>query len=97
MPSFQLETLRLSDGYETHVRWWRPPNPRGAVLYFHGIQSHGGWYETSGGRLADAGFNVLMPDRRGSGLNRAQRGHAVSDQQIVEDATDFLKDRKSVV
>jgi alpha-beta hydrolase superfamily lysophospholipase len=60
------------------------------VLYFHGIQSHGGWYEESGSRLAEAGFCVLMPDRRGSGLNQVSRGHAESPEQIVGDASFHL-------
>lgn len=83
-------TIRLSDGYSAHVRWWRPAFPRGAVLFLHGIQSHGGWYEASAGRLAAAGLAVLMPDRRGSGANRDQRGHAESDKQCVQDAADML-------
>lgn len=85
-----VESLAMSDGYRTAVRWWRPPEPRGAVLYFHGIQSHGGWYEMSGSRLAEAGLTVLMPDRRGSGLNREQRGHSPSVTRTVEDARECL-------
>jgi alpha-beta hydrolase superfamily lysophospholipase len=60
------------------------------VLYFHGIQSHGGWSEESGHHLAAAGFTVLMPDRRGSGLNQASRGHASSLRQCIDDAGDAL-------
>lgn len=91
-----IETLTYSDGYHAAVRWWRPPNPRGAVLYFHGIQSHGGWYETSGSRIAEAGLTVLMPDRRGSGLNRDSRGHSPSAMRSIDDAKeclDTLRDR----
>lgn len=90
MASASIETLTHSDGYETHVRWWRPEPSRGAVLFFHGIQSHGGWYQGSGQRLADAGFTVLMPDRRGSGLNTKQRGHIESVERCVADAEDVL-------
>ena len=100
-----IETTTLPDGYSCAVRWWRPrfdtlrqaqgpltdrSAARGAVLYFHGIQSHGGWYEESGSRLADAGFSVLMPDRRGSGLNQVGRGHAESPDELVADATSHL-------
>ncbi|MBI5762339.1 MAG: alpha/beta fold hydrolase [Planctomycetes bacterium] len=85
-----IDTLRLSDGYHARARWWRPPNPRGAVLYFHGIQSHGDWYEASASKLADAGFTVLLPDRRGSGLNQRDRGHVDSVERAVNDANDAL-------
>lgn len=85
-----IETINMSDGYRTAVRWWRPPEPRGAVLYFHGIQSHGGWYEESGSKLAEAGLMVLMPDRRGSGLNTQLRGHSPSVGRTVDDAKECL-------
>jgi len=90
MSTMSLESIRLADGYEAAARWWRPADPRGAVLYLHGIQSHGGWYEESGHRLAAAGLTVLMPDRRGSGLNQASRGHASSLRQCVDDVADAL-------
>jgi alpha-beta hydrolase superfamily lysophospholipase len=86
-----IETIALPDGYAAAARWWRPADPHGAVLYFHGIQSHGGWYEQSAGLLAAQGFTVLMPDRRGSGLNRVQRGHADSAPQLLADAKAALQ------
>jgi alpha-beta hydrolase superfamily lysophospholipase len=85
-----LESATLPDGYRAAVRWWRPERARGAALYFHGIQSHGGWYERSAAALAEAGIAVLMPDRRGSGLNQADRGHADSADQALDDARALL-------
>ncbi|NLX13051.1 MAG: alpha/beta hydrolase [Phycisphaerales bacterium] len=82
--------LRLSDGYEAFARLWRPEQPRGAILYLHGIQSHGRWFEVSARRLADAGFMVLLPDRRGSGRNDIDRGHADSAYLLLRDATEAL-------
>ncbi|MBN2560533.1 MAG: alpha/beta fold hydrolase [Phycisphaerae bacterium] len=85
-----IETITLSDGYRADVRSWRPDDPRGAALYFHGIQSHGGWYERSGSLLAEQSLTVLMPDRRGSGLNTLQRGHVASEKRCLDDAADLL-------
>ncbi len=67
---------RMSDGCQLRGRLWRSPEPqRGCgVVYLHGIQSHGGWFEWSAGLLAASGLSVLVPDRRGSGLNADQRG-----------------------
>ena len=92
--------VALSDGYPAYARLWHPPphgppgatrqragGLRGAVLYQHGIQSHCGWYETSPARLAEAGFAVLQVDRRGSGRNERDRGHAESAEQLIADAT----------
>lgn len=87
----ETASVEFPDGRPCHVRWWRPENPRGAVLCLHGIQSHGGWYEDSCSRLAEAGFAVLMPDRRGSGANGAPRGHYDSLDQCVSDTRHFLQ------
>lgn len=81
----QIESWTLADGYSAHVRCWVPAVPRGAIVYLHGIQSHGGWYEWSGSVLAECGWVVVMPDRRGSGLNQAARGHVDQWRRWVED------------
>lgn len=74
-----------SDGYRLKFRHWAPENPRGIVIALHGIQSHSGWYDYSSRRLAEAGFAVYFPDRRGSGLNGFQRGHAAHAMRLVND------------
>ncbi len=86
------ETIRIlhSDHYGAFARLWLPRSPRGAVLYLHGIQSHGLWFEESARRLADAGLAVLLPDRRGSGRNEAERGHAASARLLLRDVADGL-------
>ena len=55
------------------------------VLYLHGIQSHPGWFVGSAAALADRGHVVYQVTRRGSGLNRADRGHARSADQLLDD------------
>ncbi len=77
--------IDLPDGYRAFARLWLPPRPIGAVLYLHGIQSHGQWFDVSAGQLADEGFAVLLPDRRGSGRNEQDRGHAAGPTQLVSD------------
>ncbi len=92
MSAWEPIDISYSDGYTAFARWWSPPNPRGAVLYLHGIQSHGLWFEASAQRLADAGFVVLLPDRRGSGRNQAQRGHTPSKQRLIDDVAQCCAD-----
>lgn len=90
----QLITLTLPDAYPAKARWWPGEPDAASVLYLHGIQSHGGWFERSASCLAQAGFNVLLPDRRGSGLNQQDRGHADSVRQLISDldtAVDFVQ------
>lgn len=84
------EPIELSDGYRAHARWWLPDSPIGAALYLHGIESHGGWFEASASRLAAAGFAVLLPDRRGSGANRHDRGHARSAGRLLADVAEHV-------
>lgn len=61
------------------------PTPCGIVIYLHGIQSHGGWYDASCRCLASMGLRVYLPDRRGSGLNESARGHCDSWEQLACD------------
>lgn len=86
MPSYEEIQLQMPDGYAAYARYWPHRDPRGAVLYFHGIQSHCGWYEQSAAHLAQAGYVVLQVDRRGCGQNSQDRGHAHSAEQLIADA-----------
>ena len=56
----------------------------------HGVQSHGGWYSGLGRRLAEAGYETSFPDRRGSGSNTADRGHAPSVRRLLADLAEWL-------
>jgi alpha-beta hydrolase superfamily lysophospholipase len=89
----RAEQFRASDGYPIHVLRWSPeaaePTVRVAVL--HGVQSHAGWYHNLGRRLAESGFEAFFPDRRGSGSNRKDRGHASSSRRLLKDVTEFLE------
>ena len=77
----------MSDGYVVAGRVWPPRRrrPRRSILYLHGIQSHGGWFEHSASLLAEAGDAVILPDRRGSGLNSAARGDTPSARRWLDD------------
>ena len=86
MSKYKELRLTLSDDYRAYARFWQPARPRGAVLYFHGIQSHCGWYEQSAAHLAQGGYAVLQIDRRGTGRNPQDRGHAKSVDQLIADA-----------
>ncbi len=88
MSQYHEITVTLNDGYDAYARYWPAQGQpqRGAILYHHGIQSHCGWYESSAKMLAQAGYTVLQVDRRGSGQNQNQRGHAESADQLIEDA-----------
>lgn len=87
----QFEHITASDGYRLFARHWRPnEQPRGFVVALHGIQSHGGWYEYSSGRLCEAGYDVLFLDRRGSGKNFSRRGDVAHGDRLINDVVQVL-------
>lgn len=89
----RMETHVAGDGYRWHYRVYEPATPLtppARVVYLHGIQSHGGWYEGSCRHLASAGFPVYFLDRRGSGLNQEARGDTPSFRRLLDDIAEFL-------
>jgi acylglycerol lipase len=80
-----IRNFTASDGYKIYFRHWRSAAPRGIVIALHGIQSHSGWYKASSQAMADAGFDVYFADRRGSGWNGLQRGHAAHGMRLIND------------
>lgn len=90
-----IETWTTSDGYQGYYRLYQPSSaPKGILICLHGIQSHGGWYEQSSTRLAQAGYVVAYLDRRGSGLNFSQRGDTPSFQRLLQDVAEFVEVKK---
>lgn len=85
-----ITAMTARDGVVLRMRSWRPADPRGRVVFIHGVISHGGWYGASCRRLAAAGFEVDFLDRRGSGLNRQSRGDVDDWQTWITDVTDHL-------
>lgn len=88
----EFRSWSMSDGYVLRGRWWpaTTPLPGVGVLYLHGIQSHGGWFEGSAGRLA-ATCPVLLPDRRGSGLNEPARGDTPAATRWLADLDELAE------
>jgi alpha-beta hydrolase superfamily lysophospholipase len=85
----QIQQITYNDGYRGTFRFW-PGGRRGSVLYTHGIQSHGLWFVQSAQTLAQAGFNVLLADRRGSGLNEQDRGDVADFHRWLTDQTELV-------
>lgn len=87
--------FRTTDGVDHPVRKWSGPelvSRRGTILCLHGIQSHSGWYRWSCGRLAETGWSVHFPDRRGSGRSGERRGDAPSSERLIDDVAELARD-----
>ncbi|WP_165245977.1 alpha/beta fold hydrolase [Paludisphaera soli] len=90
------EIFTASDGYGCLVaRWPAVGDVRGRVVVLHGVQSHSGWYPGLGTRLAEAGYDVSFPNRRGSGPNREERGHAPSARRLIADVSEWIERLKA--
>jgi alpha-beta hydrolase superfamily lysophospholipase len=87
-----IRAFTASDRYIVHYRRYDPVGlARADVVFLHGIQSHGGWYEYSCGKLRDAGLAVWFLDRRGAGLNSEARGDTPSFGRLLDDVGEFLR------
>ncbi|QDT89031.1 alpha/beta hydrolase [Gimesia algae] len=87
-----IEEFIASDGYRLQGRVWHPENEqvRVTLVILHGIQSHSGWYESSCRQLCEQGARIYFFDRRGSGLNTRDRGHASHWRRLVQDVVQLL-------
>ncbi len=91
-PGMDHRSFEASDGYPFHVGLWTAAPPiKGRVVVLHGVQSHSGWYHSLGRSLATAGYQASIPDRRGSGPNLRDRGHAPSGRRLVRDIAEWLE------
>ncbi|MCU0751442.1 MAG: lysophospholipase [Akkermansiaceae bacterium] len=88
----EVQTFEARDGKELAYVVHRPrrANPRrAAFIYLHGIESHSGWFDEAARQLAARGYPVFSLDRRGSGLNRENRGHISGH---VDRGSDLVED-----
>lgn len=64
------------------------------IVYFHGIESHAGWFDMAARMLQESGIDVFCLDRRGSGINREDRGllsgHTESMDELFADIDAFV-------
>ena len=89
--------LTTHDGRKLAYVAFRPKRMntrRAGFLYLHGIESHSGWFDDAAAQLAAKGYPVFSLDRRGSGINRENRGyvsgHVERGIQLVDDVRDAV-------
>lgn len=87
---YRIEKLEINNQTHLTFRRYISDHPRGVILYLHGIQSHSGWYIQSCQMLAEGGYSVYAPDRRGTGLNDQDRGHLQHYEDLVADMDAFI-------
>jgi acylglycerol lipase len=84
-----------ADGASLGYVKYEKPGAKTALVYLHGIESHGGWFAKAATLLRDRGYAVYCLDRRGSGINRENRGfvsgHVDSYQTLLVDIRAFVE------
>jgi lysophospholipase len=88
--SAELQWWQTKDGVEHAVRIWKASSESAIVMYFHGIEGHGRWFEDTALELNKKGVTTFAFDRRGAGSSRTVRGHCSGWQQLVDDADEIL-------
>jgi len=86
-----MRTLAARDGAALPYRLFPAAGEaRGALVYLHGIQSHGGWYVDTAEEVARRGYSMYLTDRRGSGESAEPRGYFENREQLVADVRQFV-------
>jgi acylglycerol lipase len=86
-----IERIESTDGLSLLLRSWRPQGtPRAVVVIVHGFNSHSGYYEWVGERLAANGLAAYAGDLRG-------RGESDGERYYVRDIHEYTDDVDAVV
>ena len=87
-----LGQYKTRDGKLLSFRKWN--GIKDVIVYLHGIESNSAWFAPFASRLNEDGFILYGIDRRGSGLNKEDRGD-IKDYNVflddIEDALKFIK------
>ena len=91
----EIKTYAVDDNKELAFRYYpADAESRQNIVYLHGIESHSGWFDKAALKLNTLGYNVYALDRRGSGLNRENRGfvsgHVDEYETLFDDIDHFL-------
>jgi len=86
--------FRTADGSTLGYIAYTAPAADTALVYLHGVESHAGWFAQAAGLLRQRGYDVFCLDRRGSGINRENRGytpgHIDDYRTLLADVHDFM-------
>lgn len=86
--------FQARDGSTLGYVAYTTPDASTALVYLHGIESHAGWFAQAATLLQGHGYDVFNLDRRGSGINRENRGYASGHidhyQILLDDIHDFI-------
>jgi acylglycerol lipase len=77
--------LTAADQTSLFLRTWPVDEPKGIVLFVHGLGEHGDRYAELAGVVNEAGFAAAAADHRGHGRSGGLRGHVNGFGEYVHD------------
>lgn len=87
----EIKHYTAGDGGDIFYREWKGNAKGDVIVYLHGIESHTGWFVDTAAALNHRGFIVYALERRGSGVNRVNRGYIKSFQVLIDDLKSALE------
>lgn len=91
----EIKTYTVVDNKQLAYRYYPATTKhKQNLIYLHGIESHSGWFDKAALQLNALGYSVYALDRRGSGLNRENRGfirgHVEHYTVLFDDINTFI-------
>ncbi|WP_413439240.1 alpha/beta hydrolase [Sulfuriferula sp. GW1] len=86
----EISILRRDD-HDIALHAWRPRQPKGAIFYFHGLQSHAGWVWEAGTQFASNDITLYVLDRRGSGISDGIKNELPPADTLLDDYVEALR------
>ena len=78
-------SFRTSDAQSLAWRAWVPNDPRGILLFIHGLAEHSGRYQKTAEHFAALGFACYGLDLRGHGASQGRRVHVAAFDDYLKD------------
>jgi acylglycerol lipase len=83
--------ISTTDGVRHFLRTWQGSAGKPVVVYLHGIEGHGRWFEDTALFLQAQEISVYAVDRRGAGSSQELRGHLQSQARLIADIEELLQ------
>ncbi|MGB2631284.1 MAG: alpha/beta fold hydrolase [Candidatus Omnitrophota bacterium] len=87
----EMKHIAARDGAEIYYREWKGDPEKDVLVYLHGIESHTGWFVDTAELLNKRGYRIYAMERRGSGINRTNRGYMKNYHVLVDDLRRVLE------
>lgn len=78
-------------GLKLYWRCWKVPDPRGVLVFVHGMGEHSGRYQFPVDYFTQKGFSIYTFDLRGHGMSEGRRAFAEAFEDYLADLGAFLK------